>query len=106
LPSLSQLQTTPVTPADDSFTLALIRFLEKNNGSWEGSATELLDELHKEAPLPLPNGWPKAAHTLSRRLGETAEHLRAHGIELEKLRDGGKMNSKLCRLTYAPKRKA
>jgi hypothetical protein len=62
--------------------------------SWEGTSTELLDELNKKADdmklSMLRPGWPKAPHTLSRKIRELKTNLQEMGIEILNSRSGSK----------------
>jgi hypothetical protein len=53
-------------------------------GEWTGTATMLFDELLELAGLEkgkrLPNGWPKGARGLGRKLKRLAPALRTQGI--------------------------
>lgn len=71
---------------------ALITFIDRH-GSWEGTASELLDELGKVAQDLRINtnlrDWPKAANALSRKLNEIKPNLAKTGIHIERC-DRGK----------------
>lgn len=60
---------------------AVIRFAEKQ-GSWEGTATELLEELRKLTPFYDRTRLPKSANWLSTHLRRLVGSLRTEGIEI------------------------
>jgi hypothetical protein len=70
---------------DASVVAGAIRDFAEPRGEWEGTATELLEELNRIAPEPTrkAKGWPLAAHVLTSRLRRLAPNLRAFGIEIE-----------------------
>lgn len=57
---------------------------------WEGTASELLDELNAtfHDDLKRPNRWPKAAHILSRDLNRLAPNLPAAGWHFHRAHSG------------------
>ncbi len=69
---------------------ALAALMERR-GEWEGTATQLLDELEKVAREQRistdAKGWPGAPHVLARRLVEVQPNLAAAGIEVQIGRD-------------------
>jgi len=71
---------------------ATIIELMEGQTEWEGTPSELLANLGKLAEEHGVNtrtgGWPKAAHTLSRRLNEVRQNLSAVGISVSTRRDG------------------
>jgi len=65
---------------------ALAALMERR-GEWEGTATQLLDELEKVAREQRistdAKGWPGAPHVLTRRLKEVQPNLAAAGIDVQ-----------------------
>jgi len=78
------LQASPVA--------AMVVELIEAQSEWEGTPSELLADLEKLAEEHRVNtkaaGWPKAAHSLSRRLNEVRPNLAAVGIAVATRRDG------------------
>jgi hypothetical protein len=78
------LQASPVA--------AMVVELMEAQSEWEGTPSELLADLEKLAEEHRVNtkaaGWPKAAHSLSRRLNEVRPNLAAVGIAVATRRDG------------------
>ncbi len=78
------LQASPVA--------AMVVELMDTQSEWEGTPSELLADLEKLAEEHRVNtkaaGWPKAAHSLSRRLNEVRPNLAAIGIVVATRRDG------------------
>jgi hypothetical protein len=70
---------------DASVLAGAIRDFTEPRREWEGTATELLEELNRIAPEPTrrAKGWPLAAHVLTSKLRRLAPNLRAFGIEIE-----------------------
>lgn len=71
----------------------LLEFMSEKQ-SWEGTATELLDELNLKADdlklSAVRPGWPKAPHALKRRLRELKTNLQEMGIEILSMRSAAK----------------
>jgi hypothetical protein len=86
------LESSPVVTA-------LLAMLKRNNGNFEGTATELLNELGIGEDTRA-KGWPKTPRVLSGMLDRIAPNLRQSGITVEKLRSG---NGKHWRIVAAPK---
>jgi len=78
------LQASPVA--------AMVVELMDAQSEWEGTPSELLAELEKLAEDHRVNTkmreWPRAAHSLSRRLNEVRPNLAAVGITISTRRDG------------------
>lgn len=74
----------------DPVAVAVRSFMEHRE-SWEGTPTELLNELTDIAGDLVSRGktWPKAANSLSNRLRRAATFLRASGIEIESVKASG-----------------
>jgi hypothetical protein len=74
----------------DPVAVALRSFMESRY-EWEGTPTELLNELTEAAGDLVSRGktWPKAANGLSNRLRRAATFLRVSGIEIESAKIGG-----------------
>jgi hypothetical protein len=67
-----------------------VRLLMQERGNWEGSATQLLEDLGQVAPQSTQgsNSWPKLARTLSERLRRAGPVLRSKGISVSFSRAG------------------
>ena len=78
------LQASPVA--------AMVVELMESQSEWEGTPSELLADLENLAGEHRVNmkaaGWPKAAHSLTRRLNEVRPNLAAVGIAVATRRDG------------------
>ena len=74
---------TMMTLDNDPVGMAINLFME-DRLSWEGTATELLNELEGMADERTikAKGWPKAAHVLSGKLKRSATALRTNGISV------------------------
>jgi hypothetical protein len=70
------LEDSPVAPA--------VRALMAGRGAWEGTATELLQELNGRRPESAkpPDRWPKGGRGLSGQLRRLAPALRAAGLDV------------------------
>ncbi len=66
-------------------------------GTWEGSATQLLEKINCMVALEVQRakGWPKDAARLSARLRRVAPALRRAGVEVNHDRDGHDRNRKI-----------
>ncbi|NOZ82569.1 MAG: hypothetical protein GXN98_01940 [Euryarchaeota archaeon] len=74
----------------------LIKFME-NRDSWEGTPTKLLRELTQlagEYGVDKIKGFPRAPHTLTRRLNKLTPNLAEEGITIERYETGGGKNNK------------
>lgn len=68
----------------DPVVLTLKKLLDRNNNKWKGTATDLLAALNGVSEYVYkPNGWPRAANTLSGILRRLAPALRKISIEVE-----------------------
>jgi hypothetical protein len=71
---------------------AVLSFLQTGKG-WEGTATQLLQELDSNADHLNINtrakAWPKGSNALSRRLREVSPNLRRVGIQVSERKIGG-----------------
>lgn len=83
----------------DPVATAVRAFMEGLH-SWEGTPTELLDELEGVADERTKNSkaWPKIATWLSRRLKRSATFLRSVGIEIELPGQGKSGKKRLIRI--------
>ena len=69
----------------DPVAVSIKELLESKQGKWEGSATELLNELdfiieHQGRPIERDKTWPKAANKLVQRMNILRMNLLADGI--------------------------
>ena len=73
------------------------------NGSWSGSATELLDELNKRADQRIRDQkeWPRKANSLSNALKRITPNLRKLGIDITFVRGPGKRRPRIIRVRTA-----
>jgi hypothetical protein len=78
----SSRQTQEILDADPVAT-AIRDFIQKQ-GSWTGTAGKLLALLNEIAPTPKPDGWPKQANTLTRKLNVLHPTLNEVGISFSK----------------------
>ncbi|MGO9174676.1 MAG: hypothetical protein ACLQED_00815 [Desulfobaccales bacterium] len=78
----------------DVVAVAVRSFMEHRQ-EWEGTPTELLNELTDVAGELVSRGkaWPKAANSLSNRLRRANTFLRAVGIEIERGKSGPRLIS-------------
>jgi len=85
------LQASPVA--------AMVMELTEKQAEWEGTPSELLAELEALAAQHRVNtkssAWPKAAHSLTRRLNEVRHNLAAAGITVTVDRSGGRRKVRL-----------
>ncbi|HZA23806.1 MAG TPA: hypothetical protein VFA32_14595, partial [Dehalococcoidia bacterium] len=85
---------------------AILGFLEEIT-EWEGTATQLLQELESGAEQLHINiratGWPRGANSLVKRLREVAPNLRRVGVQV---RDRKSKGVKLWHLTRQPEENA
>lgn len=79
-------QTQEVLDADPVAT-AIRDFIQKRE-TWTGTAGELLDLLNDTAPSPKPDGWPKQANNLTRKLNVLHATLNEVGISVKRDRSG------------------
>lgn len=87
---------------EDMLALAVLSFMESRT-EWDGSATDLLDELNTAAGLlKIPaysKAWPKAANQLSHRLNILKTNLLEVGIQYESVKGAkGKRTVILCKV--------
>ena len=72
----------------DNVAMAIKKFVEDKN-EWEGTATELKDELESYKAYEeytIDKSWPKMPNYLSNRIKRIADSLRSIGIEVEQKR--------------------
>lgn len=79
-------QTQEVLDADPVAT-AIREFILKRR-SWTGTAAELLGLLNESAPTPRPDGWPKQANALTRKINVLHATLNECGIGVRRDRAG------------------
>jgi hypothetical protein len=79
----------------------LRQFLGQHGGTWDGSWTDLLEELSKLAGETVARAreWPKKPHVLSGVLKRLAPNPRRAGIAADPYRDEGKGRARRVRLT-------
>ncbi|MBT4352526.1 hypothetical protein HOD20_08385 [archaeon] len=80
----------------DSIALAVYDLIKRKSGKWEGTATQLLEELeHIAENLKIKTNnayWPKAPNALSRRLKTAATTLHEEGISIDTDRNADSRN--------------
>lgn len=69
----------------DPVAMALINFLEKCGGTWEGTATELLNAITPDSP---PKNWPSTPGVLSGRIARVEPDLKRIGTTVDRPRSG------------------
>jgi hypothetical protein len=79
-------QTQEVLDSDPVAT-AIRDFIQKRR-TWTGSAGKLLELLNESQPSPRPDGWPKQANNLTRKLNVLHATLNEVGISIRKHKDG------------------
>lgn len=79
-------QTQEVLDADPVATA--IREFTLKRGSWTGTAGKLLELLNEAAPAPRPDGWPRQANNLMRKLNVLHATLNEAGISIRKQKSG------------------
>lgn len=92
--------------AASSLATAVFEFLHDSREEWEGTATELLNQLKLLVDEQLyrdKRQWPQTAKILSERLSRVAPALRNVGIEIE--RHNGKDHKRLIKLFRSKKDK-
>src|SRR5205807_7461443 len=79
-------QSTETILADSPLYEPLARLLREGKGIWEGTPTEMLDELTDEAgdKIAKHKTWPTKPNALTNRLKRLAPALRAIGITIER----------------------
>lgn len=87
---------------ENPVAIAVIALMEKSQ-KWEGSASELLDQLNEIAEVEKLDfkgrGWPKAPNSLSRRLNEAKTNLSEIGITIDSEKiSNGRRNVKIEKL--------
>jgi len=75
-------QTQEVLDSDPVATA--IRDFIQNRKSWTGTAAQLLVLLNDSAPTPKPDGWPKQANNLTRKINVLHATLNEVGISVRK----------------------
>jgi len=78
-------QTQEVLEADPVAS-ALRDFVQKRR-QWTGTAAQLLATLGETAPTPRPDGWPRQANSLSRKLNVLHATLNEVGITIRRHKD-------------------
>ena len=79
-------QTQEVLDADPVAT-AIREFVGKR-GTWEGTGSQLLGLLNESQPMPRPDGWPRQANALTRKLNVLHATLNEVGISISKHKGG------------------
>lgn len=79
-------QTQEVLDADPVAT-AIREFIFKR-GVWTGTAGDLLKLLNESAPTPRPDGWPRQANNLTRKMNVLHATLNEVGISIRRYKEG------------------
>ena len=79
-------QTQEVLDADPVAT-AVREFIHKRQ-TWTGTAGQLLTLLNESAPTPRPEGWPRQANNLTRKINVLHATLNEVGISIRKHKEG------------------
>ncbi len=79
-------QTQEVLDADP-LAPAIREFVQKRK-TWTGTAAQLLAALNEATPAPRPDGWPKQANSLSRKLNVLHATLNEAGITIRRQKEG------------------
>lgn len=79
-------QTQEVLDADPVAT-AIREFIFKR-GTWTGTAGKLLELLNESAPTPRPDGWPRQANILTRKMNVLHATLNEVGISISRQKSG------------------
>ena len=66
--------------------VALLALLDRANGAWDGTTTDLLQAIRP--PDKPPHGWPETARALAGRLKRLTPALAAGGVQLDRDRTG------------------
>jgi len=71
-----------------------------SNGNWNGTATDLLDELNIMTDYDTQKAkvWPKSPRALSQMLNRIAPNLRRKGIDIQMTREGGERRIRIIDL--------
>jgi hypothetical protein len=80
----------------DPVGVALLDLLADHNGDWEGTATELLDQI---SPERLPKGWPKTGRGMSGQLKRLTPALLQLGVTIEKDRSSTSDRKRLIHIS-------
>lgn len=78
-------QTEEVLDSDP--VASAIRALMAGREAWTGTAGDLLAALNERAPLPRPDGWPRSANALARRLNVLLATLSEVGMTVRRHRE-------------------
>jgi hypothetical protein len=84
----------------DTVAVALMAFLDKQEGHWKGQCEALLEGVGAFAPegAKRDKGWPRSPQALTSRITMASPLLRKRGIDIERGRDaGGTSNGKRTR---------
>ena len=80
----------------DPVGLAVLDLLENHNGNWEGTATELLDEISPERPS---KGWPKTGRGMSGQLKRLTPAMLQLGVTIERDRSPTSARKRLINIS-------
>ncbi len=78
----------------DPVASAVREFVEWH-GTWTGTAKQMLEELNEKQPTPKPDGWPKQANSLSKKLNVLHATLNEVGISIRRHKEGASRERKL-----------
>lgn len=80
----------------DPVGVALLDLLARQNGHWDGNATELLHEIRPERP---PKGWPKTGRAVSGQLKRLTPALQKLGVTVERDRSATSDRKRLIHIS-------
>lgn len=89
----SSRQTQEVLDADP--VASAIREFVQSRRTWTGTTGELLKLINESVPIPRPDGWPKQANSLSRKLNILHSTLNDVGISIRRQREGQNRDRRL-----------
>lgn len=79
-------QTQEVLDADP--VASAIRDFIQKQGTWKGTAASLLQQLNEFVSVPKPDGWPKQANNLTRKINVLHATLNEAGISIRRHKEG------------------
>lgn len=96
-----QLEANTIPLEASPVPAALWNLLECQHGSWQGSATELLDQMEVLLAERIPGDWPRNATQLGKELSRLTPNLRTAGISIERGKEANRGRGRLWVLRQA-----